>query len=456
MGMHAWRQTQTQTNTINFLEEGGSILYPKRNDRGAGDGVFRQEFPLYQWLTAKVYAGIGERPSVMRGVSFALTILTVFGLYFWLARISDDKLIAAITAGAFAFSPTFFYHGFNPMPDNLALCFGAWSLATFQMATIRTSKRWWFLLGLLLAGASLVKLPFILYYALPGGWLLWHRKELGLGQFFTKSALLSLGVVLPAAWYMTVIPEWQGNNIVGGVLSVSYGWSRLFDYFQHNLISTLPELLLNFAAVPAFAYGLYRVVVERTRLYRQYGYFGWLGLALLLFFFYELHALGKAHDYYLYPYLPVIFLVVCFGLVQWGKAQKNKRLKYLLPGLLVLAPLFCFLRMQHAWDPADPGFNPDLYVFREDLRSAVPDDALVITGIDPSPFIYLYYLRKKGWLINNEMTEEAWQKMIADGAKFLYLDTKSLTVKPWMEPYLQREVVKRGSFQVYQLSEPGH
>ena len=41
MGAHVWRQTQTQSNIINFYEEDFNILNPRRNSRGNTDGIFR-------------------------------------------------------------------------------------------------------------------------------------------------------------------------------------------------------------------------------------------------------------------------------------------------------------------------------------------------------------------------------------------------------------------------------
>ena len=52
VGFHVWRQTQTQTTILNFAEEDLNIFNPKRNDRGSGDGIFRMEFPLAQWIIA--------------------------------------------------------------------------------------------------------------------------------------------------------------------------------------------------------------------------------------------------------------------------------------------------------------------------------------------------------------------------------------------------------------------
>lgn len=457
--MHAWRQTQTQTNTQNFATEDNNILNPRRNDRGDDDGLFRMEFPLAQWTLAQVQRAVGDGPLVMRGFYFCMGLLTLFGLFVWVKTLLGEPIWAVFAAWGLGFSPTFFYHGFNPMPDNLALCAGVWGLAFLQQAIRledeaekkKNIAKYWVLASMCLAVATLCKLPFVLFYAIPAGWLLARIRDPGWSTLIFPMGVLSVGLTLPVAWYGVVIPEWEGNNIVGGVLSVDYGWQRLFDYFQHNLLSTLPEMLLNFAAVPAFLFGLFSAWKKRKLLFATYAYLFLFAIGLVLFFFYELHALGKAHDYYLYPYLPVLFLVTAYGLKAWWEGP---RLRYLLPAILLLAPLFCGLRLNHAWTPSQPGFNPDLYKHREVLQAAVPDDALVIAAVDQSPFIYLYYLQKKGWVLNNdEFTEDHFREMIDAGASYLYSDSRQLEEKTWLQPYLQEIITEQGSFIAYRIKE---
>ena len=49
VGVHVWRQTQTQTVVNNFVQDGLNILEPKRNARAHTDRIERMEFPIMQW-----------------------------------------------------------------------------------------------------------------------------------------------------------------------------------------------------------------------------------------------------------------------------------------------------------------------------------------------------------------------------------------------------------------------
>ena len=48
--------------------------------------------------------------------------------------------------------------------------------------------------------------------------------------------------------------------------------------------------------------------------------------------------------------------------------------------------------MKERWSPENPGFNKDLLTYKNELRNAVPKDALVVAGNDKSHFIpFLLY-----------------------------------------------------------------
>ncbi len=82
LGMHAWRQSQTNANALNFLNVGNNILRPRQSNTGAERKVYRSEFPLYPWLSAQVYSIVGTTPWVMRGFAFGLSVLTIPGMYY--------------------------------------------------------------------------------------------------------------------------------------------------------------------------------------------------------------------------------------------------------------------------------------------------------------------------------------------------------------------------------------
>ncbi len=451
ISIHVWRQTQTQSNTINFYEEDMNILNPRRNDRGDGDGIFRMEFPLYQWGNAALFQLTGEKVIVTRIYSFLIGLLAVAGMYWFLWSISSSLLLPALGAWFFTFSPSFFYFTINPLPDNLALALSIWGLAFFYfwVRKRRTSCLFWS--SILIAFAALCKLPFILYYAIPGFYFLAQAyQKKSKGKPIQKLMAYSSSVFLVASWYLWVIPQWESNPIVKGILENETGQSQLLDYLFGNLVSVLPELLLNYAAVSFFLYGIY--FFAKHKKVRNHKTWPLLLLSVLLcaYALFELNAIKDVHDYYLFPFLPLLFLLVAAGGYYLYRAQKWTR--YLVYLLLLVAPITCYLRMQVRWDVSKPGFNKDLLDYKDELRAAVPDDALVVAGNDESHYIMFYYLHKKGWgFQNSEISPELLESYIERGATYLYTDDADILSQAGMNELLSEAVEQYGSIGVYKL-----
>jgi hypothetical protein len=111
--------------------------------------------------------------------------------------------------------------------------------------------------------------------------------------------------------------------------------------------------------------------------------------------------------------------------------------------------------MRVRWDPDSPGFNKDLLVYKEELRNAVPDDALCIVGNDPSGSILFHYIHKKGWAFERDSLS-LWKvgEIIPLGAAYLYSDTRKFEERTDVAPYLDSLILERGSIRVYRLAHP--
>lgn len=452
ISIHVWRQTQTQSTINNFYEEDKNILNPRRNDRGDTDGLFRMEFPLMQWLTASLYHIFGNHLIVTRIFMFVIGFLSIIGIYKLLDALFHKTILSLIGAWAFNFSPSFFYYTINPLPDNLALCSAIWGIAFFFMW--RNEKRTSFLVisGLLLSIAALCKLPFIIYYIIPIVYFvdITRRQQLT-KKDFAQVLLLFVFSIFPIAWYLSVIPHWHGNVIVGGMLRNSESLVKLLDYYQHNLISTLPELLLNYGSLIFFLSGFYFLFKRKSFRDPRFKLIFSLSVLTLVYYFYEANAIAKIHDYYLFPFYPLLFILVAYGAYNLYVSE-FKFYRYLTIFLLLILPLTCFLRMQSRWDTESPGFNKDLLTYKTELRNAIPKDALVVAGNDESHFIFFYYIDKKGWgFHNDELTPEQLNVMIEKGAEYLYTDSEAMASNSKMSTFLNELILEKGSIKIYKL-----
>ncbi len=452
IGMHVWRQTQTQSTIINFYEEDMNILNPAKNDRGVGDGVFRMEFPLMQWLVAGIYKLIGNHLIIARIFMFITGLLSVAGIYKLLQAIFRNETIALTGAWAFNFSPSFYYHTINPMPDNFALCCSIWGIALFFLWYRNQKSSLLILSGALLSVGALCKLPFILYFLVPLTFFMLQIYKGGFSKELAANVLKSfISILFPLCWYIYVIPQWYGNGIVSGVLDNEVPFITILDYLQHNLVSNLPELLLNYGSVMFFVSGFYFLFKNKSFRHPLFLVFLVWSLGILAYFLFEINMIAKVHDYYLFPFYPLLFILVGYGAYNLLKLE-NRFLKNLAIVLLMILPLTAFLRMQTRWNPYSPGFNKDLLTYKNELRDAVPKDALCVAGNDESHFIFFYYIDKKGWGIDHDKLNAKDLKMMIDkGAAYLYSDSRIIDTNPEILAMLDELVAEKGSVRVYRL-----
>jgi hypothetical protein len=260
-------------------------------------------------------------------------------------------------------------------------------------------------------------------------------------------------VLSPAlAWYIWVIPGWEGNGIVQGMLNIHKDqWPVIRDIFKYNMTEMFPKLLLNQAALWFFWSGILFMILGGTWKKRTFILLFTWSLLIGSYYLFEINMIDKWHDYYLFPFLPFIFLIVLNGIYRLVKYR------YVLPVLFVLIVCFYlpgkaafFGKYRWALDPKE--VNPDIIAYKKELRNVVPDSSLVIVANDISPFIYLYHIHKTGWYIDNfYLPEDQLVKDIHDGARYFYCDTRKIDDKPELQKHFGRLVAKYGTVKVWEL-----
>lgn len=452
MSFHVWRQTQTQSTINNYFEEDMNILNPRRNDRGNGDGIFRMEFPMMQWMVACLYKMTGKHVIVSRIFNFITGLSSILALFLLLKLLFKNEVIAVIGAWTFNFSPGFYYYTINPMPDNFALCCSLWGIVLFFYWHQKQRNSLLLCSSLLLSFGTLCKLPFIVYYSVPLGFFLIQTIKWGLNrQIILNTSIILLSILLPFSWYLMVVPNWGGNGIVQGIFSNHIPTPVILYYICYNLFSTLPELLLNYGSLVFFLAGFYFVIKKKTYRNKFFPLLALWSISLVAFFLFEVNMIAKAHDYYLFPFFPVLFILVSYGAYHL-LSLKSKFMKYIVFFLLLLLPVTAWLRNQDRWDPQSPDFNKDLLEYKNELRDAVPGDALCIAGNDESHFIFFYYIDKKGWGFQSDTLNPAeMENMIKEGAEYLYSDSRLLENNDQIKPLIDSLVMERGSIKIFRL-----
>ncbi|MCW3123013.1 MAG: hypothetical protein JWQ38_2505 [Flavipsychrobacter sp.] len=451
IGIHVWRQTETQTVINNFYKESLNIFNPHVNAPADTDRIFRMEFPFMQWLFALFYKIFGPHIIISRVLTFLTGLFSVYGMFHLCNSISRNRAMATICAWCFNFSPVFYYYTVNPMPDNMALCFAIWSIAMFcsYINEGRITHVLWS--GIFLGLATLLKLPFILYgvFALTFVILQLKKRQLTQKQLLQITSIYILSIMPAIAWYATVLPHWN-NGIVKGVLDTKQTTGELIGILNKTLISILPELLINYGSVLFFLAGFFFLM--NNKMYRSKYFLPFLSLSIgiLFYYFFEINMITTVHDYYLFPFLPLIFIITAFGASSLMNLP-SKNIHILCLTCLAILPVTAFLRADSRWDTKDPGFNTTYYNYKQQLRDLVPENAYCIAGNDVSHYILLYYIDRKGWTFdNNELSSEQLNYYISKGAKYLFLDSH-IDNKADIKAHLSEKIFDQGTLRVYKL-----
>ncbi|MGZ3919270.1 MAG: ArnT family glycosyltransferase [Bacteroidia bacterium] len=429
MGVHSWRQAQTQTVIYNFNYSDNSIFHPQRLDLTEGSTALLYEFPLYQWIIAQVNLATYYSILNTRVVTFIFFVLGLMG-FFMLLRKFVSKEIALITNALFCFSPLMYYYCVNPLPDTLALALSIWALYYFFEFVSENKLLHFLLFGLFLSLATLVKLPYILFASC----FLYYIFERLKNKDYKKISglvIVLLFCLAPAfLWYYYAIPTWSYNPVVKGIFINKSSIGQLLYYFQGNLISFVPELLTNYASCLFLVVGIYLFFKQRKSWGSVHNYFFTILIFFGAYFLYELNMIKDTHDYYLMPFIPLIFLLVARGLIYFLDRKK----KMIVVILLTAAPIMAFVRINHLWDSDSPGFTSDYLNKSEQLQKIIPKNDTCIIDHDDSRFIALYFLKRKGYsLAKDEIKPGILKHYYLKGGKYLVTDNLSLQINDYPE-----------------------
>ncbi|GAA4362567.1 hypothetical protein GCM10023185_30620 [Hymenobacter saemangeumensis] len=459
--VHTWRQCNTMAVARNLYEEGMNPLKPRVDRRKDTDGVTGMQFPSYEWVVAGSYRVLGFNETWPRVISWLMMAAGLVAFYALVRRISGSALLGALGAWGLSWSPEIYFHGINALPDILAL-------------TASTAGLWWFvrwrdtrqplllflsLLGVTLGGLTklqflVVGFPIAVFVVRD---ILQRRLSLAALGLLLGYALVAVG--LPLAWYAYALKliESSGLNDFGLELRPASDFITGLNIFKRNLLSDWPELLLGYGMVVLLLVGLWRLL-RRPPLRHEWFLPGlaW-SLALAAYYFIELRQM-EGHTYYQLPLLPPLLL-----LGVWGAAwlRRYPRGRVLLLVALVSLPLWAFLRVNVGrWmKPLTEPIELTDPANRLALETATPPEALCVVGPDISGCKYFYFLHKKGFGFDwpSQLVESSsnGKLYVADcidrGARYLYTNDSTTINDVRLRPYLDRQVRRVGSFQVWAL-----
>lgn len=450
IGIHVWRQTETQTVINNFVHEDFNILNPRINNYAHTDRIHRMEFPIMQWLFAAGHKVFGTDIIISRLLSLFISFLSIIGIYKLCSQISARQSLGVIAAWMFCFSPVFYYYSVNPLPDNFALCCSIWGLFYYFSYVDKEQLLYLILSGILLSLATLAKLPYVIFCSGALAYFI-HNKNYSIAKRVTPLVAYTI-LLLPAiAWYFYVVPGWSGNGVVKGIFDTStYTLSGLLEILGGTIISILPELLLNYGSVIFFLIGIYIFITKRSFFTNHTSALLILCISFFCYYTLEINMITTVHDYYLMPALPLLFIVCSYGCYYLLTRQKQVVNTIAIIALISL-PVLAYIRIDGRWDENKPGFNSTYLHQKDELRDIIPDDSYCVVGNDNSGYITLYYLNKKGWTYKESSLNYYDLKFyIENGAEYLLTDD-DIDRKVELSPLLGKKIFDNNQLKIFTL-----
>jgi 4-amino-4-deoxy-L-arabinose transferase-like glycosyltransferase len=409
---HSWRQADTASVTRNFVKNGFSPLFPKNDSYYALNGensfnpnrYFFAEFPLYNIITYPLYAAFGVDTRIARGVSVAISALTVLALYALVLQILDKK--HAITAGLlFALLPYNIYYGRVIMPDPLHVFFSVLMFALLVFAFKKNSLILTALAGMIYLGALLTK-PYALVLLLPIAVLFL--------QELRQKPMLSL-IKQAAVFFLCAFPLFLAWRLhIQNYPEGMFGTEWLFNagnirftgaFFRWILFDRMNRLIFATGGFVLFWIGVLAVRTKRE------GFFTLAWLTSILVFFTIIAKGNVTHDYYQLPIVPVGVILIAKGiwfLFDKAKTTFDKLLTAGVVGALLL------LTLAFGWYEVRGYFNVNRWEIvhaGQAVDRLLPQDAKVIAPYQNDP-AFLYQTNRYGWPIGGGLV----QRFVSEGA----------------------------------------
>ena len=401
LGQHTWRQVSWAAPARNYYEENGRFFYPQEDVRIAPEdrGYMYHEFPLLFWLIGQSYRVTGEHEINGRLMMLGMAVVLLLASYRLIKVLGYPETTARWFVFFLGGAPEFFYYAITLEANLPALAWFVLGLTLLVPAlrSMRPDWQFWAGMGLILL-ATLSKQTF-LFFGLPILFLFAYRYFRQRSRAMLWS-FVAAGLIFLAAHgaiyrhtlflYNQAPPErqvyWEKK-----ATPPPHSWSEAWQDVTPALTLWIPQLYVNGAATPLFIAGLWVLAVRRRNNGEQRGF--WLcWLASLAIFCGVFLIRLREHEYYLTPLLMLTAFASAVG-TEW--LTSIPKVRWIALGFIVLVPVIMAGRIYPRWT-IHTQVPDELLHHAGEVQALIPANARIIVVGDPSPYVYLYYLRRKG------------------------------------------------------------
>lgn len=401
---HSWRQVDTAAVSRNFIKEGFDFLHPKYDDMApvanyslANPQRYRfVEFPIYSGIVALVYLAFNNVEVIYgRQVSVFFSLLSIVFIYLLVKKFMGVR-VALLSSLIFGFLPfnIFFSRVFLPEPMMVfaslaALFFFVLFLEQQQKQENNFKSAVFFILTALFLNVALLTKPYMLYLAIPLGYLSFHYLGIKAFKNFKLCLLVFLSTAPLLAWRVWMMQYPEGIPPSGWLFND--GNIRYKGAFLRWIVSE--RLGKEILTVSGFFLAMLGALLKPKK--EQTYFFHWWLLAIILYV--VILARGNVeHDYYQIPLVPILAVMMARG-VDFLIFENGKLLTR-----LITIPVTLFLILSTfalGWYEVE-GFyqinNGEIMQAGDVARVILPKEAKVIAPYGRNTAL-LYQLDRPGW-----------------------------------------------------------
>ncbi|MCS7463307.1 glycosyltransferase family 39 protein [Paenibacillus doosanensis] len=437
----SWRQSDTESIALNFIEHRMNIFFPQLNYDGPLPNYVQLEFQMTTWLIAWLYRWFGHDYALARAVPIGFFVISAYALLLIARRYVTDRT-AWTAVLLYGIMPVTILYSRAIMPESAALCcmLGAYWLF---VKGVEESKRGLVVLsGVFMALAIAEKIPAV-FTGIP---LIAVAVQAYKHRLFVRTELwifaaIALGFPFLYFQWLSTVAEFP---FVTGI-ATKHIWPHLLESFRSNealqfFRTNLPSTF-TWCGIGLFVIGL--LCLD----WRRHWSLGVWAIAMLL----ELAVIVATirFDYYLILTAPVAALLGAQALARIGRWRVGKAaaaaviLAIGCQSYAIAVPLLqgqqTVLMQQAAW-----------------VQRYTPKNALVVVGTDDPSL--LNASRRIGWRTGSLLPDDPVKELnafIADGARYFiplqgHIDGDDGRLAAYLNERFQRIEIP-GGYSIYKL-----
>lgn len=491
--IHAWRQADCLSFTLNFYKENLKFWEPAINGLGGeGHGRTVSEFPIIYYIVAQLWKVFGQKESIFRLVNITIVFFGLFNLHRLGKSILKDTYFS-IAIPLFLFtSPVLVYYTNNFLADapafGLALS-GCYYL--YRYLTLSDNKAKWFALVFFLLGGLVKISSLLIFFSLTGALFIEflinykHIDKIKLKNLLIGFFLIT---ILIGIWYMYARSYNIKNNTVGFFLQNIFPiWELdaqkrkyIFDCLYFSLLPSFFNRVA-FATIVLLFISMLIFYRKVNRFLLYVCIFCFLGMVTYFFLFFQAF---DVHDYYLTNliiFIPLVSLTfIEFLYRNYPKVFYNNGFRIALSLLLVFLIFQTSLKNRLRYD-SRKYIGRNLVISKTDreylewyhwnyantfkafetikpyLRSiGLERTDKVICFADESINISLYLMDQKGYTkfgYNDFSDSQRVNLGITNGCKYLIIRNDQASVLEELKPFLTHQIGQYQNINIYSLDD---